>query len=115
MHSLREDDHRRVAVETPIPPKRWVPVTLPRSNPPQKVTSGSSRGDLNPHSSCVPQPVELPQERTGPSQGAVPAISFGALMSITASEGEPDDLALLPPSGNVALLKSDPEMMAMLA
>ncbi|ROK32562.1 hypothetical protein DPX16_23680 [Anabarilius grahami] len=60
-----------------------VPVPLPRSNPPQRVASGSGAGDLritvsalpsenqpprNPHPSCTPQPVELLGERGGPPQ-----------------------------------------------
>ncbi|ROL53084.1 hypothetical protein DPX16_8026 [Anabarilius grahami] len=60
-----------------------VPVPLPRSNPSQRVASGSGTGDLwitlsalpsgnqpprNPHSSYTPQPVELPGERGGPPQ-----------------------------------------------
>ncbi|ROL51089.1 Elongation of very long chain fatty acids protein 2 [Anabarilius grahami] len=39
---LMADDHLGVAVETPVP----VPVPLPRSNPPQRVASGSGTGDL---------------------------------------------------------------------
>ncbi|CAM4651462.1 unnamed protein product [Leuciscus chuanchicus] len=71
-----------------------------------------------------PLPVELLQECAGPSEGVIPAMSFGASpddqMSITASEGEPDpfgddDLAMLPPLGTIVLPKSDPEIMAMLS
>ncbi len=78
----------------------------------------------NPHSSCTPQPAELPEERGGPSQRCAPSVSFGAplddRMSIAASEGESDfsgdDVsAQLPPSGLVAVPDTDPEMMAMLS
>ncbi len=116
-----------------------VPVTLPRSNPPQRVAASIGTGDLritvsalpsgnqpprNPHSSCTPQPVQLPGERGGPSQVCAPSVFFGAppddRMSIAASEGESDfsgDDALeqLPPSGTVAVPDTDPEMMAMLS
>ncbi len=48
----------------------------------------------NPHSSCTPQPAELPEERGGPSQRCAPSVSFGAplddRMSIAASEDESD-------------------------
>ncbi len=48
----------------------------------------------NPHSSCTPQPAELPEERGGPSQRCAPSVSFSAplddRMSIAASEGESD-------------------------
>ncbi len=86
-----------------------VPVPLPRSNPPQRVAASGDTGDLritvsafpsgnqpprNPHSSCTPQPAELPEERGGPSQRCAPSVSFGAplddRMSIAASEGESD-------------------------
>ncbi len=116
-----------------------VPVPLPRSNPPQRVAASGGTGDLritvsalpsgnqpprNPHSSCTPQPVELPGERGGPSQRCAPSVSFGAppddRMSIAASEGESDfsgddASAQLPPSGTVAVPDTDPEMMAMLS
>ncbi len=116
-----------------------VPVPLPRSNPPPRVAASSGTGDLritvsalpsgnqpprNPHSSCTPQPVELPGERGGPSQRCAPSVSFGAppddRMSIAASEGESDfsrddASAQLPPSGTVAVPDMDPEMMAMLS
>ncbi len=84
-----------------------VPVPLPRSNPPQRVAASGDTGDLRitvsafpsgnqpprkPHSSCTPQPAELPEERGGPSQRCAPSVSFGAplddRMSIAASEGE---------------------------
>ncbi len=70
-----------------------VPVPLPRSNPPQRVAVSGDTGDLritvsafpsgnqpprNPHSSCTPQPAELPEERGGPSQRCAPSVSFGA-------------------------------------
>ncbi len=86
-----------------------VPVPLPRSNPPQRVAANGGTGELritvsalpsgneppkNPHSSCTPQPVELPGERGGPSQRYAPSVFFGAppddRMSIAASEGESD-------------------------
>ncbi len=86
-----------------------VPVPLPRSNPHQRVAASGDTGDLritvsafpsgnqpprNPHSSCTPQPAELPEERGGPSQRCAPPVSFGAplddRMSIAASEGESD-------------------------
>ncbi len=113
-----------------------VPVPLPRSNSHQRVAAS---GDLritvsafpsgnqpprNPHSSCTPQPAELPEERGGPSQRCAPSVSFGAhlddRMSIAASEGESDFAgddasAQLPPSGTVAVPDTDPEMMAMLS
>ncbi len=116
-----------------------VPVPLPRSNPPQRVAASGDTGDLritvsafpsgnqpprNPHSSCTPQPAELPEERSGPSQRCAPSVSFGAplddRMSIAASEGESDfsgdDMsAQLPPSGTVAVPDPDPEMMAILS
>ncbi len=116
-----------------------VPVPLPRSNPPQRVAASGDTGDLritvsafpsgnqpprNPHSSCTPQPAELPEDRGGPSQRCAPSVSFGAplddRMSIAASEGESDfagdDMsAQLPPSGTVAVPDTDPEMMAMLS
>ncbi len=116
-----------------------VPVPLPRSNPPQRVAASGDTGDLwitvsafpsgnqpprNPHSSCTPQPAELPEERGGPSQRCAPSVSFGApldyRMSIAASEGESDFArddasAQLPPSGTVAVPDTDPEMMAMLS
>ncbi len=112
---------------------------LPRSNPPQRVAASGDTGDLritvsafpsgnqpprNPHSSCTPQPAELPEERGGPSQRCAPSVSFGAplddRMSIAASEGESDFAgddasAQLPPSGTVAVPDTDPEMMAMLS
>ncbi len=99
---------------------------LPRSNPPQRVAASGDTGDLritvsafpsgnqpprNPHSSCTPQPAELPEERGGPSQRCAPSVSFGAplddRMSIAASEGESDfsgddASAQLPPSGTSA-------------
>ncbi len=114
-----------------------VPVPLPRSNPPQRVAASGDTGDLritvsafpsgnqpprNPHSSCTPQPAELPEERGGPSQRCAPYVSFGAplddRMSIAASEGESDFAgddasAQLPPSGTVAVPDTDPEMMAL--
>ncbi len=116
-----------------------VPVPLPRSNPPQRVAASGDTGDLRitvsafpsgsqpprkPHSSCTPQPAELPEERGGPSQRCAPSVSFGAplddRMSIAASEGESDFAgddasAQLPPSGTVAVPDADPEMMAMLS
>ncbi len=116
-----------------------VPVPLPRSNPPQRVAASGDTGDLritvsafpsgnqpprNPHSSCTPQPAELPEERGGPSQRCAPSVSFGAplddRMSIAASEGESDfggddASAQLPPSGTVAVPDMDPEMMAMIS
>ncbi len=116
-----------------------VPVPLPRSNPPQRVAASGDTGDLritvsafpsgnqpprNPHSSCTPQPAELPEERGGPSQRCAPSVSFGAplddRMSIAASEDESDFAgddasAQLPPSGMVAVPDTDPEMMAMLS
>ncbi len=116
-----------------------VPVPLPRSNPPQRVAAGGDTGDLritvsafpsgnqpprNPHSSCTPQPAELPEERGGLSQRCTPSVSFGAplddRMSIAALEGESDfsrddASAQLPPSGTVAVPDTDPEMMAMLS
>ncbi len=116
-----------------------VPVPLPRSTPPQRVAASGDTGDLritvsafpsgyqpprNPHSSCTPQPAELPEERGGPSQRCAPSVSFGAplddRMSIAASEGESDfsgddASAQLPPSGAVAVPDTDPEMMAMLS
>ncbi len=116
-----------------------VPVPLPRSNPPQRVAASGDTGDLritvsafpsenqpprNPHSSCTPQPAELPEERGGPSQRCAPSVSFGAplddRMSIAASEDESDFAgddasAQLPPSGMVAVPETDPEMMAMLS
>ncbi len=115
------------------------PVPLPRSNPPQRVAASGDTGDLrirvsafpsgnqppkNPHSSCTPQPAELPEERGGPSQRCAPSVSFGAplddRMSIAESEGESDfsgddASAQLPPSGTVAVPDTDPEMMAMLS
>ncbi len=57
-----------------------VPVPLPRSNPHQRVAASGDTGDLritvsafpsgnqpprNPHSSCTPQPAELPEEHGG--------------------------------------------------
>ena len=119
--------------------KGGVPVPLPRSNPPQRVTSGSSAADLrvtvsalppgnqpagNPHSSRAPQPVELPLERGGPSSRCAPPVSFGAPrddeMSIAASEGgselSGDDVSAQgAPSGRPAVPDTDPEMMAMLS
>ncbi len=116
-----------------------VPVALPRSNPSQRVAASGDTGDLritvsafpsgnqpprNPHSSCTPQPAELPEERGGPSQRCAPSVSFGSplddRMSIAASEGESDFAgddasAQLPPSGTVAVPDTDPEMMAMLS
>ncbi len=116
-----------------------VPVPLPRSNPHQRVAASGDTGDLritvsafpsgnqpprNPHSSCTPQPAELPEERGGPSQRCAPSVSFRAplddRMPIAASEGESDfagddALAQLPPSGTVAVPDTDPEMMAMLS
>ncbi len=116
-----------------------VPVPLPHSDPSQRVAASGSTGDLritvsalpsgnqpprNPHSSCTPQPVELPGERGGPSQRCAPSVSFGAppddRMSIAASEGESDfsgdDASVqLPPSGTVAVPDTDPKMMAMLS
>ncbi len=116
-----------------------VPVPLPRSNPPQRVAASGDTGDLritvsafpsgnqpprNPHSSCTPQPAELPEERGGSSQRCAPSVSFGAPLddrtSIAASEGESDfsrddASAQLPPSGTVAVPDTDPEMMAMLS
>ncbi len=116
-----------------------VPVPLPRSNPPQRVAASGDTGDLRitvsafpsgnqpprkPHSSCTPQPAELPEERGGPSQRCAPSVSFGAplddRMSIAASEGESDFAgddasAQLSPSGTVAVPDTDPEMMAMLS
>ncbi len=116
-----------------------VPVPLSRSNPPQRVAASGDTGDLRitvsafpsgsqpprkPHSSCTPQPAELPEERGGPSQRCAPSVSFGAplddRMSIAASEGESDFAgddasAQLPPSGTVAVPDTDPEMMAMLS
>ncbi len=116
-----------------------VPVPLPRSNPPQRVAASGDTGDLRitvsafpsgnqpprkPHSSCTPQPAELPEEHGGPSQRCAQSVSFGAplddRMSIAASEGESDlagddALAQLPPSGTVAVPDTDPEMMAMLS
>ncbi len=116
-----------------------VPVPLPRSNPPQRVAASGDTGDLRitvsafpsgnqpprkPHSSCTPQPAELPEERGGPSQRCAPSVSFGAplddRMSIAASEGKSDFAgddasAQLPPSGTVAVPDTDPEMMAMLS
>ncbi len=116
-----------------------VPVALPRSSPHQRVAASGDTGDLritvsafpsgnqpprNPHSSCTPQPAELPEERGGPSQRCAPSVSFGAplddRMSIAASEGESDFAgddasAQLPPSGTVAVPDTDPEMMAMLS
>lgn len=77
-----------------------------------------------PHPSSTLQPVELPEERAGPSKRSVPAVSFGAppddRMSITALEGEPGfsrdkDSAVLPPLGMVALSESDPDLMAILS
>ncbi len=86
-----------------------VPVPLPRSSPHQRVAVSGDTGDLritvsafpsgtqpprNPHSSCTPQPAELPEECGGPSQRCAPSVSFGAplddRMSIAASEGESD-------------------------
>ncbi len=116
-----------------------VPVPLPRSNPPQRVAASGDTGDLRitvsafpsgnqpprkPHSSCTPQPAELPEERGGPSQRCAPSVSFGAplddRMSIATSEGESDFAgddasAQLSPSGTVAVPDTDPEMMAMLS
>ena len=116
-----------------------VPVPLPRSNPPQRVASGSDMGDLritvsaspsgnqpprSPHPSHAPQPVEPPLEKAGPSSRCVPVVSFGApcedQMSIAASEGGSDfsagdDSAPLPPSGVSTVPETDPEMMAMLS
>ncbi len=116
-----------------------VPVLLPRSNPPQRVSASGDTGDLRitvsafpsgnqpprkPHSSCTPQPAELPEERGGPSQRCAPSVSFSTplddRMSIAASEGESDFAgddasAQLSPSGTVAVPDTDPEMMAMLS
>ncbi len=92
MYPLWEDDHLGVAVETPAPAKGGVPVPLPRSNPPPRVAASSGTGDLritvsalpsgnqpprNPHSSCTPQPVELPGERGGPSRWLIRTIRLG--------------------------------------
>ncbi len=110
---------------------------LPRSDPPQRVAASGGSGDLritvsalpsgnqpprNPHSSCTPQPVELPGDHDGPSQRCATSVSFSAhpndRMLIAASEGESDfsgddASAQLPPSGTVAVPDTDPEMMAM--
>ncbi len=95
----------------------------PRSDPPQRVAASGGTGDLritvsmllsgnqpprNSHSSCTPQPVELPGERGGPSQRCAPSVSFGAPPDdrmLAASEGEADSSgddasAQLPPSSN---------------
>ncbi len=70
-----------------------VPVPLPRSDPPQRVAASGGSGDLritvsalpsgnqpprNPHSSCTPQPVELPGDHDGPSQRCATSVSFSA-------------------------------------
>ncbi len=75
-----------------------VPVPLPRSNSPQRVAASGDTGDLritvsafpsgnqpprNPHSSCTPQPAELPEERGGPSQRCAPSVSSLATRSRT--------------------------------
>ncbi len=109
MYPLWEDDHLGFADETPVPAKRRSPSAAASFNPPQRVAASSGTGDLrftvstlpsgnqpprNPHSSCTAQPVELPEERSGPSQWCAPYVSFGAppddRMSIAASEGESD-------------------------
>ncbi len=140
MLSLREDDHRNVAVETPILRRGGGPLPMPRSSssyaPQKRATSVNRQGDLRvtlgvnppseslwaPHSSSTPQTVELPGERTGSFNGG-PTISFGALpddqMLIAASEvelesGDEDSAALLP-SRRVASSEPDPELTAMLS
>ncbi|XDV49855.1 hypothetical protein PO909_019027 [Leuciscus waleckii] len=87
-----------------------VPVPLPRSNPPQRVASGSDMGDLritvsaspsgnqpprSPHPSHALQPVEPPLEKP--------------------DHPRDDDSGPLPPSGVSAVPETDPEMMALLS
>lgn len=85
-----------------------------RASPPRKSLWAS-------RSSSESQPVEFRGEAAVPSKEE-PSVSFGApaddRMSITALRDElgsgEEDSAALPPSGKVALPKSDPELTAML-
>ncbi len=88
-----------------------------RNSPPKRLRALPATG--------TSLPMGLPREQAGPSHGGgVPLVSFGASpddrMSIAASEGESDQSGddgsvPLPPSGQSAVLDSDPEMVAMLA
>ncbi len=115
-----------------------IPLALPRSSSSgRRTTSAQGQGDLRitvraspsstspraSHSSSTSHRLGFPDEYAGSSDRAGPSISFGAPaddgISITASGDElgsgEDDSAALPPSGRVALPKSDPELTAMLS
>ncbi len=110
-----------------------IPLALPRSSSSgRRTTSAQGQGDLRitvraspsstspwaSHSSSTSHRLGFPDEYAGSSDRAGPRISFGAPaddgISITASGDElgsgEDDSAALPPSGRVALPKSDPEL-----